>query len=80
MQKTIDYLTTSRPTAVNLMDAAKKLKALAVASTLEDGATGYSVCKTVIEACEEMLVQDVKDNRAIGAYGADFLAQKGSAR
>lgn len=75
----MDYLTTSRPTAVNLMDAAKKLKVLVAASTLEHGATGYSVCKAVIEACEEMLVQDVKDNRAIGAHGADFLAQKGFA-
>ena len=81
VQKILDYLTTSRPTAVNLMDAAKKLKALAAAaSTDEQGATGHSVCKAVIEACEEMLVQDVKDNRAIGAHGADFLAQKAFAR
>ncbi|XP_011019339.1 PREDICTED: methylthioribose-1-phosphate isomerase [Populus euphratica] len=68
----LDYLVSSRPTAVNLSDAATKLKevvskAAAVASDCQ------SVFQAYIEAAEIMLADDVASNKAIGSYGARFI-------
>ncbi|KAJ1721609.1 S-methyl-5-thioribose-1-phosphate isomerase [Coemansia erecta] len=72
----LDYLATSRPTAVNLFDAVTKLKAVA-ASALEcqsPAATGASVALAYVDAAEQMLAADVHDNRAIGGHGAQYIA------
>ncbi|XP_057544868.1 methylthioribose-1-phosphate isomerase [Amaranthus tricolor] len=65
----LDYLVSSRPTAVNLSDAATKLKEIIVkaASTCSDPKV---VFQTYIEAAEAMLEDDVASNKAIGSYGA----------
>ncbi|KAF3292522.1 S-methyl-5-thioribose-1-phosphate isomerase [Orbilia oligospora] len=66
----LDYLVTSRPTAVNLADASNKLKSLtnSVANKSPE-----VVVKTFIEAAEQMLTQDVEDNKAIGHHGAQWI-------
>ena len=66
----MDYLCTSRPTAVNLGEAVERLKALA--NGISDG-TGDAAAEKVIAECEGMLAADVAANRAIGAFGADAL-------
>ncbi|KAK6497816.1 S-methyl-5-thioribose-1-phosphate isomerase [Arthrobotrys musiformis] len=66
----LDYLVTSRPTAVNLADASNKLKALTASVKDEPAET---VIKTFIEAAEQMLLQDVEDNKAIGYHGANWI-------
>lgn len=68
----LDYLVSSRPTAVNLSDAAIKLKektnsAAATASSAD------AVFKAYVEAAEAMLAMDVTSNKAIGTYGADLI-------
>ncbi|KAK4258203.1 hypothetical protein QN277_007676 [Acacia crassicarpa] len=71
----LDYLVSSRPTAVNLSDAATKLKEIiskAVASTTE----AKCVFQVYIEAAEIMLEDDVASNRAIGSYGASIIQQQ----
>ncbi|KAI9075957.1 hypothetical protein K1719_042079 [Acacia pycnantha] len=71
----LDYLVSSRPTAVNLSDAATKLKEViskAVASTTE----AKGVFQVYIEAAEIMLEDDVASNRAIGSYGAGIIQQQ----
>lgn len=71
----LDYLVSSRPTAVNLSDAATKLKEViskAVASTTE----AKGVFQVYIEAAEIMLEDDVASNRAIGSYGASIIQQQ----
>ncbi|KAF8247452.1 putative translation initiation factor [Wilcoxina mikolae CBS 423.85] len=65
----LDYLVTSRPTAVNLSDAATKLKAV-VADITEDG---NQVVERYIQAAEKMLVDDVADNKNIGDFGAQWI-------
>jgi methylthioribose-1-phosphate isomerase len=65
----LDYLITSRPTAVNLSDAATKLKA-AVADIAEDG---NKVVERYIQAAEKMLGDDVADNKSIGDFGAQWI-------
>ncbi|EGX50344.1 hypothetical protein AOL_s00076g108 [Orbilia oligospora ATCC 24927] len=66
----LDYLVTSRPTAVNLADASNKLKSLTNSVANE---TPEIVTKTFIEAAEQMLTQDVEDNKAIGHHGAQWI-------
>jgi len=71
----LDYLKTSRPTAVNLADAVGKLKIVVKREALEQGATGETVAEKYILAAEIMLVQDVEDNEAIGRHGAKWIQE-----
>ena len=64
----LDYLVTSRPTAVNLSDAVQKLKALL--ATKED----LEVIDQVVQYAESMLESDVKDNMNIGRLGAAWIS------
>ncbi|KAK9275863.1 hypothetical protein L1049_023136 [Liquidambar formosana] len=71
----LEYLVSSRPTAVNLSDAVTKLKEVIskVASTASED---KSVFQAYIEAAEIMLKEDVASNKAIGSYGASFLQRQ----
>ncbi|KIV94203.1 S-methyl-5-thioribose-1-phosphate isomerase [Exophiala mesophila] len=69
----LDYLQTSRPTAVNLGDAVGKLKVVAQNAASKSDASAASVAQAYIVAAERMLVDDVSDNRAIGEYGARWI-------
>jgi methylthioribose-1-phosphate isomerase len=69
----LEYLLTSRPTAVNLADAARKLEKIVEAAKTKEGATGESVKEAYIQAAEQMLVDDIKDNKGIGDHGAKWI-------
>jgi methylthioribose-1-phosphate isomerase len=71
----LEYLKSSRATAVNLGDAVGKLKAIAERAKRIDGADGYTVATAYIEAAEKMLTDDVKSNKAIGMYGAEWIKE-----
>ncbi|PPJ58101.1 hypothetical protein CBER1_05276 [Cercospora berteroae] len=71
----LDYLVTSRPTAVNLADAAGKLKRIVTSAAKESGADGVSVSKAYCDAAAQMLVADVSDNESIGKYGAEWISK-----
>ena len=71
----LQYLVTSRPTAVNLADAATKLGRLIASALRAQDATGPHVADKYITAAEQMLVDDVRDNRNIGKYGAEWILQ-----
>src|ERR1700753_3685384 len=75
IHKKLTYLVTSRPTAVNLEDAARKLSAEVTASASATDATGESVVQSYILAAEAMLLKDVQDNEAIGRSGADWMVR-----
>ncbi|KAA8652285.1 hypothetical protein EYZ11_009613 [Aspergillus tanneri] len=68
------YLVESRPTAVNLSDAARKLEAVVTEHAQEVGSTGHSVASSYIRAAEHMLAKDVDDNMKIGQHGSDWIA------
>ncbi|KAL8821800.1 MAG: hypothetical protein Q9223_000212 [Gallowayella weberi] len=72
----LHYLLTSRPTAVNLADAATKLSAVVKAVAEKLDSTSIAVLEAYIEAAERMLVEDVQDNERIGKYGAHWIMQK----
>ncbi|KAI5251625.1 Methylthioribose-1-phosphate isomerase [Aureobasidium subglaciale] len=69
----LEYLVTSRPTAVNLGDAARKLRKIVQNAAKAEHASGTSVKDAYVEAAEQMLVDDVSDNKAIGENGADWI-------
>ncbi|KAJ2335084.1 S-methyl-5-thioribose-1-phosphate isomerase [Coemansia sp. RSA 2681] len=71
----LDYLATSRPTAVNLFDAIRKLKA----TVLDALTSGNNVVAAYVSAAEAMLAADVADNQAIGRFGAKFISSGGEA-
>ncbi|RAH72731.1 S-methyl-5-thioribose-1-phosphate isomerase [Aspergillus aculeatinus CBS 121060] len=69
----LQYLVSSRPTAVNLGDAARKLELVVSQSASQAGATGHGVAVSFIKASEAMLVKDVQDNKQIGENGAKWI-------
>ncbi len=71
----LDYLKTSRPTAVNLSDAIGKLKIVMKRAALQHEASAQSVGEEFIVAAERMLVDDVSDNKAIGEHGARWIEE-----
>lgn len=75
IMKKLAYLLTSRPTAVNLSDAAGKLEALVTAQAELPGATGQGVAAAFIRASEDMLVKDLDDNQRIGHNGAEWILE-----
>ncbi|KAK9367998.1 hypothetical protein V1509DRAFT_625051 [Lipomyces kononenkoae] len=68
----LEYLVASRPTAVNLSDAARKLAKLVI-ETEGDAAT---IVGAYIAAAEKMLVDDVSDNVNIGKNGLEWAKAK----
>ncbi|KAL7750733.1 S-methyl-5-thioribose-1-phosphate isomerase [Sorochytrium milnesiophthora] len=74
----LDYLGTSRPTAVNLFDAIDKMKAKAT-MLLSGGASVDQLREGLIEFAEHLYEQDILDNQAIGAYGRQWLLSETNA-
>jgi len=71
----LDYLVTSRPTAVNLADAARKLKKIVESAAKGNESTGSSVQEAYCDAAAQMLISDVSDNQGIGKYGAEWIVK-----
>lgn len=69
----LEYLITSRPTAVNLAEAATRLDALIWTTLEQSNSTESTVIEAYIKAAEQMLMDDVKDNENIGRHGADWI-------
>ncbi|KAI7889815.1 S-methyl-5-thioribose-1-phosphate isomerase [Mucor mucedo] len=74
LYESLEYLKTSRPTAVNLFDAAGKLWTL-IQATAAEAKEPAAVVNAYIEAAEQMLVDDVKDNKNIGKFGAQYILE-----
>jgi methylthioribose-1-phosphate isomerase len=79
----MEYLKSSRPTAVNLANALQELdKAMEEAiknmssSTTTTATTKEVLCKVVLDYSEFMLERDVNDNKAIGKFGAEAILKK----
>lgn len=67
----LDHLVTARPTAVNLLDAVTKLKAAVAA--VPPAADDEVLRAVYINSAEQMLVDDVRDNKNIGRHGSAWL-------
>lgn len=71
----LDYLVTSRPTAVNLADATRKLKKIVESAANDNGNTGAALSQAYCSAAAQMLIDDVSDNEGIGKYGAEWIVK-----
>jgi methylthioribose-1-phosphate isomerase len=72
----LEYLKTSRPTAVNLFEAADRLTRLArdKAATAAAGQEGArQVLQAYVAEAEKMLEDDITANKAMGKHGADHI-------
>ncbi|KAL4740141.1 Methylthioribose-1-phosphate isomerase [Aspergillus similis] len=69
----LKYLVSSRPTAVNLSDAARKLEVIVSERSQSTGSTAQDVVDAFINAAEAMLAKDVEDNTRIGENGAKWI-------
>ena len=69
----LKFLVTSRPTAVNLLDAAKKLERVAYDAQAKSKSDSSTVIEAYARAAEQMLDDDVRDNENIGRHGADWI-------
>ncbi len=79
IQEKLQYLVTSRPTAVNLADAARKLTSVVMKESEKPGATGQSLAIAYELAAAKMLVDDVEDNKRIGDFGAEWILKNAAA-
>ncbi|XP_053681066.1 methylthioribose-1-phosphate isomerase [Anopheles nili] len=69
----LEYLVTSRPTAVNLKLAADDLKTLTGDLLTNETVYVDGMKQEAIKSVERMLEKDINDNRAIGDNGANVL-------
>ena len=74
------YLVTSRPTAVNLADAAMKLTKVVENAASQPYSTASTITDAYTYAAVHMLVTDVEDNENIGAYGAEWIEKNAANR
>jgi methylthioribose-1-phosphate isomerase len=70
MDKAFDVLAASRPTAVNLFWALKRMRA--VWETVKDQPVGAIADRLLAEA-HEVTAEDIRINRTMGAFGAELL-------
>ncbi|NXV71727.1 MTNA isomerase, partial [Atlantisia rogersi] len=69
----LGFLTTARPTAVNLGREAQRLRELARGRARTPGVTAGELRESLIEHIEGLLEKDRADNRSIGAHGARHI-------
>ena len=73
ISQSLKFLTTSRPTAVNLLDATRKLEDVAYRALHSPVADATSVAEEYLQSAEQMLLDDVQDNKGIGKFGAAWI-------
>jgi methylthioribose-1-phosphate isomerase len=71
LTKALDVLGASRPTAVNLFWALKRMRGI---WETHAGQTPEQIAARLLQEAHEIAAEDVRINRAMGAYGAALLA------
>eukprot|EP00611_Tribonema_gayanum_P011956 TRINITY_DN2240_c0_g1_i2.p1 TRINITY_DN2240_c0_g1~~TRINITY_DN2240_c0_g1_i2.p1 ORF type:complete len:826 (-),score=232.08 TRINITY_DN2240_c0_g1_i2:415-2892(-) len=71
----LDFLRTSRPTAVNLFNACDAMTTLVAEAVAAEGATGASVRSAVIKAATAMVADDIAANKRQGSFGVQAIRQ-----
>lgn len=71
--KATQYVGTSRPTAVNMFNAIKKLDKIVEDASATEGATAQSIVGAFVKESERMFQEDIDFNTGIMKHGADFI-------
>ena len=79
IKEKLQYLITSRPTAVNLADAAGKLSREVDRIVIRGDSTGEKVKAAYCAAAEKMLLDDRSSNKALGRFGANWILKNTTA-
>jgi methylthioribose-1-phosphate isomerase len=69
---TLDFLSTARPTAVNLSAAVRRLKRRFDTSA-SSGKDAREIAKDLIEESKQVYEEDVGRNKAMSKWGAEYL-------
>jgi methylthioribose-1-phosphate isomerase len=69
----LNYLISSRPTAVNLQTASNSLLELAISLSRDESCTTDDMKRKFIDATIAMLDRDIQDNKNIGKFGAEAI-------
>lgn len=72
----LNYLVSSRPTAVNMKIAAEELIDLANQLSKDEAVTFDEMKSKFLKTIEDMLAKDIADNKAIGDYGAKEILSR----
>ena len=72
----LNFLLASRPTAVNLGDAVRRLSIVVESARTAPDSHGSTVSDAYCNAASQMLHDDVRDNQGIGRHGAEWITQK----
>jgi S-methyl-5-thioribose-1-phosphate isomerase len=76
ISKKIEYLKTSRPTAVNLFNAMDEMAKIMEETSSKEESDCDTIIKAIVSHAEFMLERDLSDNKAIGNYGAEAILSK----
>lgn len=76
----LHYLVTSRPTAVNLADAARKFEHTVNEHIKAKDSTDQTLVAAYLREAELMLDNDLSDNQNIGACGAKWILEQATAQ
>jgi len=72
MEQAFDVLAASRPTAVNLFWALKRMRTVLL-QCQRDSLTKQDIATRLLEEAHAVLLDDIRINRAMGAFGAELL-------
>lgn len=76
VKEKLEYLVTSRPTAVNMQLAAEACVKLSSELLKDDSVEAAGAKDALLKHLEAMLANDIADNLAIGDYGAKDIVEK----
>ena len=71
----LDYIVTSRPTAVNLQNMAIDFKDLTKQASKRPQADAEEVFEAYLRAAAKTLEMDLRDNKLLGDHGADWILE-----
>lgn len=71
----LDYIVTSRPTAVNLKNMAADFKSLVDRTASANPENSTAVFDAYLAAAKDTLETDLRDNKKLGDFGATWIAQ-----
>ncbi|WVF73180.1 methylthioribose-1-phosphate isomerase [Kwoniella sp. CBS 6097] len=75
VRETVDYLQSSRPTAVNLGEAMDRIRALLKDAEAQNAST-EDIVEKVKKVCGEVHEEDLERNMSMGRLGAEWLWKK----
>ncbi|RUS75230.1 hypothetical protein EGW08_017020 [Elysia chlorotica] len=77
VERKLDYLITSRPTASNMAEAACRIKALMENVAKGEGKvyTPQEATLVIIKECESMMEKDIDINKRLGKFGAEHILE-----